>query len=97
MEKSTQIKVFEGILEHNISQLIRKYGRELVFKTWEETKIAGGDRAYFSFCGWKPEMTLMEALECLEDYCDFVEAMIQKNQEKEKEKRESYSIPALFN
>jgi hypothetical protein len=35
-------------------------------------------------------MTQMEALDGLDDYCDFVEAMIRRHQEKEKESRRSY-------
>jgi transcription elongation factor Elf1 len=82
--------IFEAVTKHKISQLARKYGDKLVVKVWKEIKTAGGDEAFFSVCGWKSEMTQMEALEGLDDYCDFVEAMIRKHQEKEKENRGSY-------
>ncbi len=90
METNPQLSMCEAVTRHKISQLIRKYGDELVLKVWEEIKTAGGDEAFFSVCGWKSEMTQMEALEGLDDYCDFVEVMIRKHQEKEKENRESY-------
>lgn len=83
MEKNPQMSIFEAVTEHKTSQLARKYGDELVVKVWKEIKTAGGDEAFFSVCGWKSEMTQMEALEGLDDYCDFVEAMIRKHQEKE--------------
>ena len=89
MEKNPQMSIFEAVTRHRISQLARKYGDELVVKIWKEIKT-GGDEAFFSGCGWKPEMTQMEALEGLNDYCDFVEAMIRKHQGKEKENRGSY-------
>ena len=81
--------IFEAVTTHKISQLARKYGDELVVKVWEEIKAAGGDEAFFSVCGWKSEMTQREALEGLDDYCDFVEAMIRKHQGKGKENRGS--------
>ena len=90
------MQIVKAALDHKISQRARKYTDELVFKIWEEMKTGGGDQAYLSVCGWKPEMTLMEALECLDDYCDFIEAMIRKHQEKGEEKRGSNYIPVLF-
>jgi hypothetical protein len=96
LEKNRQVQIFRAVLDHKISQLAGKYTGELVFKIWEEIKTGGGDQVYLSVCGWKSEMTLMEALECLEDYCDFIEAMIRKHQEKGEEKRGSNYIPALF-
>jgi hypothetical protein len=47
------MELFDTILELNISQLIRKYDDELVFKLWEERKTAGGHDAYFGVFGWK--------------------------------------------
>ena len=96
MEKNQQIQIFEARVERKISQLARKYSGELVFKIWEEMKTAGEDRIYFSLCGWKPEMTLMEALECLDDYCDFIDAMIRKYQQKGNEKRGCCYPPLFF-
>ena len=58
--------------------------------TQERHKTPGGDKDLFSVCGWKSEMTQVQALECLDEYCDFIETMIPKNQEKGKENRESY-------
>ncbi len=96
MEKNRQRQIFNEVLDQRISQLARKYTDELVLKIWEEMEIGGEDQAYLSVCGWKSDMTLMEALECLDDYCDFIESKIRKHQEKGKEKRGSNYIPALF-
>jgi ribosome-associated translation inhibitor RaiA len=96
LEKNRQRQIFNEVLDQRISQLARKYTDELVLKIWEEIEIGGEDQAYLSVCGWKSEMTLMEALECLDDYCDFIESKIRKHQEKGKEKRGSNYIPALF-
>lgn len=86
MEKNPQMPIFEVVTRHKISQLARKYGDELIVKVWKEIKTAGGDEAFFSVCGWKSEMTQVKALEGLDDYYDFLEAMIRKHQEKEKRK-----------
>jgi transcription elongation factor Elf1 len=90
LETNPQMSIVEAVTKHKISQLARKYGDELVGKVWKEIKTVGGDEAFFGLCGWKSEMTQMEALEGLDDYCDFVEAMIRRHQEKEKENRGSY-------
>ena len=90
------MSIFEAVTKHKISQLARKYGDELVVKVWKEIKAAGGDEAFFGVCGWKAEMTQMEALEGLDDYCDFVEAMIRKHQKKEKENRGSFRVLPSF-
>jgi hypothetical protein len=95
LEKNSQMLMFEAVLEKKLSQLAGKYGAALVYRIWEEMRIAGGDEAYFRFCGWPTEMTLGEAIGCLHGYCDFIEAMIRKHIEKEK-KAVQY-IPALFN
>ncbi len=47
------MQIFKAVLHHRISQLIRKYGDELVLKIWEERKTAGRHDAYFDVFGWK--------------------------------------------
>jgi hypothetical protein len=94
LEENDQIKILQAAMGQKISQLARKYSIEFVSKAWEEIKTTDGDLAFFSVSGWKREMTLMEALECLDDYCDFIEAMVRKRQE---EKGQIHYIPALFN
>jgi len=88
------MKILEAAMEKRISQLARRYSLEAVVEVWEEIKMAGRDHAFFSVCRWKPEMTLIEALEGLDDYCDFLEAMIWKRQKEER--GESHYIPALY-
>ena len=86
VEKNTLREIFEAVLENEFSHLVGRYGTELVNTVWDEIRMAGGDEAYFSVCGWKNEMSLPEALECLFDYCDFIEVMIRKYSDKEKER-----------
>ena len=93
MDKNVQIRILETILKHNISQLIKKYGNDLVFEIWEETKTSG--QPYFCASAWKSKMTLNEALEYLDDYCVFIEALIRKHLGAEK--RVIPYPPALFN
>ena len=81
-------KMFDAALKEKFSQLGRKYKWELVLKVWAEIARCQGSKPYFNKGGWKPEMTIMEALDCLDRYCDSIEAMIQEGMEKEKEKKE---------
>ena len=90
MKNNPQMSIFEAVTKRKISELARQYGDELVVKVWKDIKTAGGDEAFFSVCGWKSEMTQLEALEGLDDYWDFVEAIIRKHQEREKENKCSY-------
>ena len=75
-------KLFDALLKKKFSQLARKYSGELVFKIWGKVKITDADEAYFSACGWKPEMTIMEALNCLDEYCNYIEQVIQDYQKR---------------
>jgi len=84
-------RMFDAAMKEKFSQLARKYNSELVFKVWAELETArcNGVEPYCSKWGWNPEMTMMEALDCLDSYCDSIEAMIQDRQEEEKEQKES--------
>lgn len=95
MEKKFQIQLLEAALEQKLSRLAQKYSDEVVINIWKEMRIGGGNEAYLSVSEWKAEMTIMEALWCLDDYCDFIEAMILK--QLEKERKGNHYIPALFN
>jgi len=94
LKNDPQIQILQAAMAQKISQLAKKYGLEVVVKVWEEVKMVDRDRAFYSLFGWKSEMTLREALEGLDDYCDFLEAMIWKRQERERGK--SHYPPALF-
>ena len=84
-------RMFQAALKEKFSQLARKYDSELVFKVWAEVEIAKCERVepYFSKWGWNPKMTIMEALDSLDGYCDSIEAMIRERQEKDKKQEES--------
>ena len=81
-------KMFDAALKEKFSQLGRKYKWELVLKVWAKIARCQGSKPYFKKGVWKPEMTIMEALDCLDRYCDSIEAMIQEGMKKEKEKKE---------
>jgi len=83
LERQVQIGILEAAMGQKISRLAQKYGVEPVEKAWEEMKKADRDRSFYKVFEWKSEMNLMEALEALDDYCDFLEAMIWKHQQKE--------------
>lgn len=83
MQTNPQLQMFEVAMGSKLSQLAKKYSKNLIAKIWDDIKTAGGDEAFLGVCGWKSEMTLAEALGCLDDYCDFIEAMIRKHLEKE--------------
>ena len=69
-------KMFDAALKEKFSQLGRKYKWEPVLKVWAEIARWQGSRSYFNKEVWKPEMTIMEALDCLDRCCDSIEAMI---------------------
>jgi len=95
VEKNTQIQTLEAALAQKLSKLGKKYSPELVIEIWREMRTGGGNEAYLSVCEWNAEMTLREALWCLDDYCGFIEAKIRKHLAKAK--RGNHYIPALFN
>lgn len=84
-------RMFDAALKEKFAQLARKYDSEVVFKVWAEMEIARCNRAEPSLgnCGWNPEMTIMEALDCLDRYCDSIEAMVHERQEEQKKQKES--------
>jgi len=94
LERKLQIEILEAAMGQKISQMAKKYGLEIVVKAWEEMKMADRDQAFYRAFGWKSDMTLMEALAGLEDYCDFLEAIIWKCREKERGK--NHYPPALY-
>ena len=93
MERQIQMGVLEAAMGEKISRLAQKYGVEPVEKAWEEMKKADEERPFYEVFEWKSEMTLIDALEALDDYCDFLEAMIWKRQKEEK--GNIHYIPAL--
>ncbi|MGD0624339.1 MAG: hypothetical protein ABSB32_06420 [Thermodesulfobacteriota bacterium] len=74
-------KMFDAGLKEKFSQLARKYDHNLVFEFWTQIVKSGGAKNYFSKWEWKPETTIGQALDCLDGYCDSIEAMIRDRQE----------------
>jgi hypothetical protein len=42
-----------------------------------------GIKTYFRKWIWKPDLTIMEALDCLDDYCSGLEALLRQRQGKD--------------
>jgi hypothetical protein len=59
-----------------LSQLARRYDPNLVFELW--TQLAKNDEvmAHFSNWRWKSDMTITEALDCLDDFGLRLEALL---------------------
>jgi hypothetical protein len=74
-------KMFDAALKEKISRMARKYDHNLVFEFWTHIVKSDGVKIYFSKWEWKPEMTLGQALDSLDGYCDSIEAMIRDRQE----------------
>ena len=73
-------KMFDAALKEKMNQLARKYGHDLVFKLWTRIAKAGCIKPYFCKWRWKPDMTITEAIDCFDDYCNGLEAQLQKHQ-----------------
>jgi hypothetical protein len=73
-------KMFEAALKEKMNQLARKYDYDLVFKLWTRITKVGYVRNYFCKWRWKPDMTMREGMECLDDYFLGLETLLQKRQ-----------------
>ena len=69
--------MFEGLLKQRFSQFARKYGRGPVVQTWASIVKRGGIKAYLWNREWDSNTKIIDALDCLDCYCDWVEARIQ--------------------
>jgi hypothetical protein len=70
--------MFEALLKQRFSQFSKKYGQESVVQTWAAVVRSGGIKAFLSGREWNSHMKILEALDCLDDYCDSVEPVIQR-------------------
>ena len=70
-------KMFKVALKEKINLLARKYGYDLVFKLWTQIVKIGAVKT--CFCKWrgKPNMTITEAMDCLDDCCNGLENLLQ--------------------
>jgi hypothetical protein len=72
-------KMFDAALKEKFSQLTKKYDPDLVFEIWAQ--VVKCRRVKISFIKWKPNMTLRQALDSLDDRFNSVDASIRKLQE----------------
>ncbi len=77
-------RVFNVALKETFSQFYRKFDQQIVFEVWAEIMTKRGFDDYFNKWRWKPQMTIMEAVDSLDWYRDSIEVMIQQRQEEKK-------------
>ncbi len=73
-------KMFDAALKEKMNQLARKYDHDLVFELWTRIVKFGHLKTYFGKWRWKPSMTILEAMECLDDYCVGLETLLQERE-----------------
>ena len=75
-------KMFEAVLRENFDRWSRKYDHQSVFAVWAEMVGSKGLRPHFRKVGWKIDMTIQEALEAFDDYCQEIEDKFRKREER---------------
>ncbi len=73
-------KMFDAALKEKMNQLARKYGHGPVFELWTRMAKTGCIKSYFCKWRWKPNMTVTEAIDCLDDYCGRLQAQLHNRQ-----------------
>jgi len=73
-------KMFDAALKVKMNELARKYDHSLVLELWARMKKNGCIKPYFCKWRWKPDMTITEAMDCLDDYFAGIEILLQKRQ-----------------
>ncbi len=73
-------KMFEAALKEKVNQLARKYDYGLVFELWTRLAKTNCIKAYFGRWRWKPDMTITEGMECLDDYFARLEFLLKRRQ-----------------
>ncbi len=71
-------EMFQAAMKEKFSQFARKYDPKVVFEIWTETVGCRGMSRYFEKCGWKPEMTIQQALDALDNCCALIETLIRE-------------------
>jgi len=69
-------KMYETALRMKLSHLAKKYDSNLVFELWTQLAKNDGVMAHFSNWRWKADMTITEALDCLDDFGLRLEALL---------------------
>jgi hypothetical protein len=73
-------KMFDAALKEKINQLARKYDYALILGLWTGLAKTGCVKSYFCKWRWNQNMTIMEAMDCLDDYFSGLEALLQRRQ-----------------
>ena len=71
-------KMFDAALKEKMNCLARKYDPEVVFELWARMAKTGCIKPYFCKWRWNPDMTIAEAIDCLDDYCSGLENLLQR-------------------
>jgi len=78
-------KMFEAALKEKFAQLARKYDPKVVFEIWTEIIRGGGVQGRFPPKEeWDQNVTIKQALDCLDGYCKSIESLIRKLQGRKK-------------
>ena len=81
-------KMFDAALKEKMNQMARKYDPDLVLELWARIEKFDHLKSYFGKWRWKPDMTIMEAMECLDDYCVGLETQLQERETNEGNNRQ---------
>ncbi len=73
-------KMFEAALKEKMNQLAQRYDYGLVLELWTRLEKVGCLKPYFCKWRWKADMTITEAMDCLDDYFAGLESLLQKRQ-----------------
>ena len=68
--------MFEAALKEKYNELARKHDPALLFGIWTQLLKGGGGQGRFPEKEWDPKMTIEQALDCLDDYCNRIESLI---------------------
>jgi hypothetical protein len=72
-------KMFEAALKEKFSQLVRKYDPKLVFEIWTQIIRGGAVQGCLPPKEkWDQNMTIKQALDCLDGFCKSIESLIRK-------------------
>jgi hypothetical protein len=81
-------KMFEAALKEKFTHLASKYDPRLVFEIWTQIVRGGGIQGHFPKKEWNRNMTIEQALDCLDEYCKMIESFILKHQGPRKKEEE---------
>ena len=74
-------KMFRALIKEKFDRWNKQYDPDNVFRVWAEIMGSEDSRPHFRKVGWRVEMTIQEALESLEVYCQGIEERIRQREE----------------